>query len=488
MNAIHQQEVAQLQEQIKRFYLQKNTLKTPLALKYHSRSSYTTRTKDYKSGCPTLNCGALNRILAIDPIKQTAVVGPRVTMEALLHAALSYGLIPPILPELREMTVGGAIMGIAGESGSHKWGTFNDICLSFEILCGNGALLKVSPTEHPNIFYGIPGSYGSLGTLVSAEIKLIPAKEVVRLRYHIFSDPRQAVEALAGLARSSEPADFLDGMVFAKDHAAIIEGRLDFKDNIAGMPQFSTKPFHAEMYYQHVKGIGTSSYEEWMTHDDYFFRYYHGAFWIGGYVSHLPLLVQLIKQGYFADDVSRECFTKSEIERFHGVIEPNIFFRTLIRPFMSSDYLCKKLHKAERWVQNRFIIQDFCIPEKNAHNFLDEILNDPGVFPIWLLPIKRTKNPQIFAPHCLSEHEQETHLINFGLYGIPSYSAPIKQITKRLEQKTKTCGGRKVLYSRSYYNPKEFWDIYSHEDYEALRDKTHAKGIWHEITHKVLSE
>jgi hypothetical protein len=74
-----------------------------------------------------------------------------------------------------------------------------------------------------------------------------------------------------------------------------------------------------------------------------------------------------------------------------------------------------------------------------------------------------------------------------GVYGIPSHYAPIAHITSELEQKTKSYTGRKILYSRSYYSEEQFWQIYSREAYEALRTKMGAKGIWHEITEKVLS-
>ena len=155
---------------------------------------------------------------------------------------------------------------------------------------------------------------------------------------------------------------------------------------------------------------------------------------------------------------------------------------------MTSKFLGKLLHHAqvEKWIQNRFIVQDFCIPEINAPQFLTEVIKDPAVFPMWLLPIKGTSHPQIFAPHLLTKEKQENLFINVGIYGLPSYSAPIEQITRALEQKTKACGGRKVLYSRSYYSQEEFWSIYSFDEYTALREKTCAKGVFQEITEKVF--
>lgn len=483
----HEEKILQLQEQIRNHYLQKDSLKAPLAINYSSKNSFTTRTKKYKSGCRTIDCGPFNQIIAVDPVRQIAIVQPRVKMEALLQATLRHRLVPPVLPELRDMTIGGAIMGIAGESGSFRWGTFNDICQAFEILCGDGTLLKVDKETHPDLFYGIPGSYGSLGMLISAEIKLIPAKDGVRLRYHLFSNPHDAIEAILSLSHDPQPPDFLDGIIFDKEHCVVIEGHLEYKKNISHFPLFSTKPFHSEMYYRHVKKIENANDEEFMTHDDYFFRYDLGAFWIGNYVYHFPLLAELILEGYLNSNKGNRCFTQQEIERYRQFSGSNAVWRTVMRPFSTSRYLSKKLHKAERWVQNRFMIQDFCVPEKQAYRFLDVILDDPGIFPIWLLPIKGTKAPQIFAPHVLKGNE-ESHLLNFGLYGIPAYSSPLRDMTRILEQKTMELDGRKVLYSRSYYSQGEFWDIYSQEAYDKLRAQTASKGVWHGIEEKVLSE
>lgn len=493
---IHAKEVKRLQEQIRNFYAQKRFQKNsiPLTLKYQSSESYTTRTKSYKIGCSNLDCGALNHIIEIDPIKQTALVEPRVTMNELLQATLPYGFTIPIMPELKEITIGGAIMGMGLESASHQWGTFNDVCTAFELILGDGTLLRASPSENTDIFYGIPGSYGSLGILVLAEIKLIPAKDFVRLRYHIFSKPFEAVHTLQSLSRSSEPPDFLDGIVFAKDLAVVIEGNLESKENISpNLPTFSFNPIYSTMYYQHVKRIAlnnhTITYEELMTHHDYYFRYDLGAFWMGAYLFHFSLLVSLMMQGILQfSRPSQEWLNEVEIHKFHPLPNPSVAFLMLLRPFIKGKNLCKILHKAEKWIHKRFIIQDFCIPEKHVSHFLTDVLDDPSVFPIWLVQVKGTSHSQIFAPHLLSGEDQESHFMNFGIYGIPSYSSPIAEITKKLEQKTQAYGGRKALYSRSYYDQNEFWSIYSRDAYDLLRDKTFAKGIWHEITDKVLAE
>lgn len=165
---------------------------------------------------------------------------------------------------------------------------------------GDGSLIRATPHENSDIFYGIAGSYGSLGVLVSIEIKLIPAKDFVHLKYHIFSDPADAIKKLRSLTFSGE-SDFLDGIVFSKESAVVIEGNLQTEENASTKVRFSLKPFYSKYYYQHVKEIASSdgfeTYEEIMSHEDYYFRYDRCAFWMGSYLFHSSFLKQFIIQG-----------------------------------------------------------------------------------------------------------------------------------------------------------------------------------------------
>jgi delta24-sterol reductase len=489
----HSQKIKQLQESI-RYFISSKEISSPLALHYHTGYSNTTRQKSYKRHCPKLDFGQLNEVIQIDLERKVAIVEPRVTMEALLQATLAYQLMPPLLPEFKGITVGGAIMGGAGESSSLHWGCFNDICDCYEIICGNGHLLKASPSENQDIYYGIASSYGSLGALVSAAIQLVPAPDFVYLRYHFFSNPLEALEKMQDLFQGIKGPDFLDGIIFNQNLSVIVEGNLHPEESsVSHRPLFSFNSSQAEWFYQHVKRVALHSqanlYEEKMSLEDYFFRYDLGGFWMGAYLFHIPFLWRFISQGMLGfRKINKENFSESEIHRFHEIPDPPLLGRVLFRPFLKAQTLWALLHKAENWIQNRMIIQDFCIPASNAMKFCKDILNPPIVFPIWLCPIKGTHMPQIFAPHLLVNNHTDKHLINFGLYGIPWQASSIRYLTRKLEQDAHSYGGRKALYSHSYYTSEEFWQIYSRKDYEALRKRMWAQGIWHEITEKVLSE
>lgn len=492
---IHNQEIQLLQHQIRNFWSERMSLHSPMpiSLHYGSNTSYTTRSKSYKNGCQQLNCAALDQVIKIDPENQIAYVEPRVTMQELVKATLPYQLIPPVVPELKDITVGGAIMGMGAESASHRFGTFNDTCAALEFLSADGRLVKTTPSENADLFYGLAGSYGSLGTLVSAEIKLVPAKECVHLHYTFFSNPKEAIDTLLSLAHTADAPEFLDGIIFSKNLAVVISGNLVANTALQKeLPRFSTRPLSAPLYHQHVREIfqnhPSGTYEEIMTHADYFFRYDLGAFWMGSYVFQLPLLRQLIMQGVLKWTKPKQNGLRyDEVQRFHQILNPNAFCRALFRPLVECQNLCKMLHRAEKWMQQRIMIQDLCIPENNALAFAEKILETPAIFPIWLLPIKGTHAPQIFAPHLLAKETPKNMFLNFGLYGIPNSPYPVEQIIPKVEQLTRTLGGRKVLYSHSYYSREEFWEIYSHQDYAELRKKTASEGFWLDIATKVLS-
>src|SRR5579863_2609655 len=109
----HAQDVEALRQQLKG-----NT--GQFSLKNHPHPSNITRSHEYKSQVAKLNINNFNRILQIDPANRRIIVQPRVTMEQLARAALEKGMMVPVIPEFKGITVGGAIMGGGLESASHR--------------------------------------------------------------------------------------------------------------------------------------------------------------------------------------------------------------------------------------------------------------------------------------------------------------------------------------------------------------------------------
>ena len=401
----------------------------------HGGSSNTTRSRKYNDrSCGTLDLSDFRNIVSIDADAWTAVVEPRATMEELAAATLARGFMPPVVPELKGITVGGAISGGATESSGWKYGAFHDVCLGYEILLGNGEVIRASASENPDIFYGYPSSYGSLGPLLSCTMQLQPACTAVALTYHCFQKPLEALDWMRQRVHAPDAADFLDGMIFSKDLAVIIEGRKLFADDKT--PLFSMKKLGAEWYYQHVRELAERScvprFEEKMDVQEYFFRYDTGAFWMGAYVFSLPLIFSYLFHGLRSTNappnprISEAGY--ASLSRLNG---PGFLSRAALSRWFSSSYLWKLEHAAEKWVHDLMVIQDFCFPEDRAAAFLAEVVSGTNIFPLWLCPIRATRNPGIFCPHV---QEKPCHVINVGIYGLAPGGESAPALTRSLER------------------------------------------------------
>lgn len=80
-------------------------------------------------------------------------------------------------------------------------------------------------TENSDVFYAAPWSHGTLGFLVAAEIRIIPAKKYVRLEYNPvkrFDDITKTFVA----ASNDQRNDFVEGLMFSETQAVIMTGRM----------------------------------------------------------------------------------------------------------------------------------------------------------------------------------------------------------------------------------------------------------------------
>ena len=61
-------------------------------------------------------------MLSVDPDGRTAEVGGLTTYEDLVDATLAHGLMPLVVPQLKTITLGGAVTGLGIESSSFRNG------------------------------------------------------------------------------------------------------------------------------------------------------------------------------------------------------------------------------------------------------------------------------------------------------------------------------------------------------------------------------
>ncbi len=180
---------------------------------------------------PGLDVKAFDGVLAVDAEKRTADVMGMTTYEHLVDATLAYDLMPLVVPQLKTITLGGAVTGLGIESSSFREGLPHESVLELDVLTGDGRIITVtnSPDDHNrDLYLSFPNSYGSLGYALRLKIELAPVKRFVALQHLRFDTSAAMADAIATISTThqygGDHVDFLDGTVFSADEQYLTLG------------------------------------------------------------------------------------------------------------------------------------------------------------------------------------------------------------------------------------------------------------------------
>ena len=93
------------------------------------------------AAAPGLDVSGFTEVLAIDAQARTCDVQGMITYERLVEATLPYGLMPLVVPQLKTITLGGAVAGLGIESTSFRNGLPHESVRELEILTGDGRVV-----------------------------------------------------------------------------------------------------------------------------------------------------------------------------------------------------------------------------------------------------------------------------------------------------------------------------------------------------------
>ena len=192
-----------------------------------------------------LNFSKMNKIHEISPENMTARVQPGVIVGDLQKEAAKSGLYyPPDPSNLAVSTIGGSIAQSSGGARTFKYGSTKDYVLDLLVVTAKGELLRTGSNTIKNAAgYNLNtlfvGSEGTLGIVVEAVLKLIPAPEETRVLMAYFDTVEESVNAVNKIIKQRIfPAtlDFMDknalqtvekfypaGLICDKEAALIIE-------------------------------------------------------------------------------------------------------------------------------------------------------------------------------------------------------------------------------------------------------------------------
>jgi hypothetical protein len=128
------------------------------------------------------------------------------------------------------------------------------------------------------------------------------------------------------------------------------------------------------------------------------------------------------------------------------------------------------------------VIQDVAIPFAKAGEFLHFLLTEIGILPIWLCPFRASQE----APSYSLYPVEAGLYINFGFWDVvPAHSGPDWR-NRQVEHATHELGGRKALYSSSFYDPESFLSLYDHQRYQVIKQRCDPAGILGDLYSKCV--
>jgi FAD/FMN-containing dehydrogenase len=410
-----------------------------------------------EQGGRRLDVDAFAGVLDVDADSGTADVLGMTTYEQLVDATLPHGVMPLVVPQLKTITLGGAVAGLGIEATSFRNGLPHESVLEMEILTGAGEVVVARPdNEHAALFWAFPNSYGTLGYALRLRIEVEPVAPYVALRHLPYTSARACLADLERLCREREldgqRIDFLDGTAFAPDELYLTVGT--FTDRAPTVSDYTG----TEVYYRSIQQLE----RDHLTVHDYLWRWDTDWFWCSrAFGAQHPVLRRLWPKRWLRSDVYWKLVA---LERRLGVM--------------------RRLDRARRRPPMEMIVQDIEVPVARAASFLDELDRDVGLWPVWLCPLQQ----RTAAPWDLYPLEPDALYVNFGFWGgVPV--APGEEVgdrDRRVEHAVAAHEGRKSLYSTAYYEPQEFWELYGGQRYWEVKRRYDPDGRLRDLYEKCV--
>jgi len=466
----HDARVRDIQAQVQRWGQQPAAERRPMCTDRAPWVGLSTRFVD-KKVLHRIRLGNLRSVLKIDTETQTVRTEPLVTVGEITRELEKHGFMLAVTLEVEDATVGGLAMAVGMTTHSHKVGLYQETVVAYEMVCGDGRVVTATEHEHTDLFRALPWSHGTLGFLVSLELKIIPIQSHIRLRYEPHRSQAAYCARIRELSMEEPRPDFVEATIFSREEAVVMWGDFDtpaIPDDRAKINPVNrwTKPWFFKHVESFLQGEGG---EELIPLRHYLHRHDRAIFWtlrdmipfgnnpvfrlVLGWMC--PPRIQFLKLTT-TPGIRELTFTK---QVFQDIVLP---LTTLERAIELSEHLfdiypvlvypCAIIDHGEQSGQLRRPREDTKIPGTNVGMY-----NDLGVYGV---------------PAAVRRGEE--------------YNATLAM--RAMEHFTREVGGYSFLYADTFMDQEEFVEMFDHTLYDRVRERYGARGAFPTLFEKTKPE
>ncbi|MEU8209312.1 FAD-binding oxidoreductase [Micromonospora sp. NPDC049044] len=397
---------------------------------------------------PGLDVSGLNGVLSVDPTGRTADVQGMCTYEDLVDATLPHGLMPLVVPQLRTITLGGAVTGLGIESTSFRNGLPHESVQELDVLTGSGEIVTARPDgEHADLFTAFPNSLGSLGYATRLRIELQPVGRYVALRNVRFTDLTALTDAIAEVTATrswaGQAVDAMDGVMFSPGEAYLVFAT--FTDAADPPSDYTGQSIYYRSLRRRTRDV--------LTAYDYLWRWDTDWFWCSAaFGAQHPVVRRLWPARYRRSD----------------------FYHRLVR-LEHRHQVAARIDRLRGQPARERVVQDVEIPLDRTAGFLRWFAGAVGMTPVWLCPLRLREPAGAGSARSwpLYPLRPGQDYVNIGFWGsVPIASgAADGDVNRTIERRVSESGGHKSLYSDAYYDRDAFDRLYGGDTWRAVKDR-----------------
>ncbi|WP_195908248.1 FAD-binding oxidoreductase [Nostocoides sp. HKS02] len=394
------------------------------------------------TSAPGLDVSSLDGVITIDLQARTADVQGMCTYEHLVDATLAHGLAPLVVPQLKTITLGGAVTGLGIESTSFRSGLPHESVLEMDILTGSGEIVTAAPDgPHADLFHGFPNSYGTLGYATRLRIALEPTLPFVALRHVRFHDLEHLVDTLGQVVDTAQHdgvrVDYVDGVVFSATEAYLTLGTQTAE------PGPASDYTGQQIFYRSIQHDSPEPKTDRLTIHDYLWRWDTDWFWCSrAFGAQDPRIRRLWPRRYRRSSTYWKLIA---LDHRYGIAD--------------------RIEARRGQPPRERVVQDIEVPLGRTAEFVHWFLREIPIEPIWLCPVRSRDHWPLYPLR-----PGETY-VNVGFWSsVPRDADGDPGAANRLiEAQVTALDGHKSLYSDSFYDQDQFWRLYGGDAYAELK-------------------